>query len=68
MGGTLDTIPSAAVALLLQLTIGVDADQPLTLAATLRVRDHTARLRPLETNAGLLVAPSTTNFVPPPMP
>jgi hypothetical protein len=68
MGGVLATIPSAAIALLLELDVGVDADQPLTLAATVRVRDRSGRLRPLETNKGVLVAPSTTAYVPPPTP
>jgi hypothetical protein len=67
MGGALDHIPSAAIPLLLRLTIAVDADRPLRLAATLRVRDRTGRLRPIETNAAALVAPSTTAYIPPPM-
>ncbi len=68
MGGVLDPIPSAAIALLLELDVGVDADQPLTLTATLRVRDRAGRLRPLETDKGQLVAPSTTAYVLPPPP
>jgi len=66
MGGVLDVIPSAAIPLLIEVTIGVDSDQPLKLTANLRVRDRTGRLRPTETDTAKLVAPSATVFQPPP--
>jgi hypothetical protein len=68
MGGMLDMIPSAAIPLLLDLKISVDSDQPIRLTASLRVRDRTGRLRPMETDAAKLVAPSTMQFQPPPPP
>jgi hypothetical protein len=62
------TIPSAAIALLLELEIGVTSDRPLTLRAVLRVRDRSGRLRPTEQDRSLLVPASTTAYVPPPPP
>jgi hypothetical protein len=59
-------IPSAAIALLLELDIGVSSDQPLTLRAVLRVRDRSGRLRPTQMDRSQLVPPSTTAYVPPP--
>jgi hypothetical protein len=65
MGGMLDTIPSAAIPLLLELDLSAEADQPLTLTATLRVRDRSGRLRPTEMDASALVPASGTVYTPP---
>jgi predicted small lipoprotein YifL len=65
-GGELTTIPSPAVAALIQLDVTLDADQHMVLEYTLRVRDHGTRLAPFETDLGALVPPSMTAFTPPP--
>ena len=67
-GGELMTIPSAAVAALVQLDVTLDADQHMVLEYTMRVRDHGSRLAPFEKDQGALVPPSTTAFTPPPPP
>jgi hypothetical protein len=63
-GGPLMTIPSRAVAQLLQLDLTVSADQPLILSAQLRVRDRTDRLDATAQDPATLVAPSATVFTP----
>jgi hypothetical protein len=67
-GGELMTIPSAAVAALVQLDITLGADRHMVLEYTMRVREHGDRLAPFESNLGALVAPSTTVYTPPPPP
>jgi hypothetical protein len=67
-GGELMTIPSSAVAALVQLDVTLRADQHMVLEYTMRVREHGDRLAPFETNLGALVAPSTAVYTPPPPP
>jgi hypothetical protein len=68
MGGELMTIPSSAVAALVELDVTLVADQHMVLEYTMRVREHGSRLAPFESNQGALVAPSTAVFTPPPPP
>jgi hypothetical protein len=65
-GGELATIPSAAVAALIQFNVTFDADQHMVLEYTLRVRDRGDRLDPFPADPAELVPPSTTAFMPPP--
>jgi hypothetical protein len=67
-GGELMTIPSAAVAALVQLDVTLEADQHMVLEYTMRVRDHGSRLAPFEQDPAALVPPSMTAFTPPPPP
>lgn len=67
MGGLLPGIPSKAIPLLLELELTIDATQPLTVTALLRVRDRSDRLDENAVDLGTLVPPSTTVYIPPPM-
>jgi hypothetical protein len=66
-GGVLEAIPSAAVPLLLEVSLTVEASRPLLVSATLRIRDRSERLDPDPVNPGALVPPSTTVYAPPVM-
>ncbi len=65
-GGALETIPSAAIPVLLVIDVAVAAGEPVTLTAKLRVRDRTGRLVANPTAADALVAPAATIFMPTP--
>jgi hypothetical protein len=64
-GGVLPEIPSAAIPLLLEVSLTVQSTQPLTATAFLRVRDRSERVVEDPVNPGALVPPSTTVYVPP---
>jgi hypothetical protein len=63
-GGELPSIPSAAVPALLQLDVSFTASTRMVLEYVVRVRYRTDRLDPPPNQAGELVPPSTTVFVP----
>ena len=65
MDGLLPEIPSAAIPLLLEVSLTVESSQPLTATAYLRVRDRSERLEADAPNPGALVPPSTTVYAPP---
>lgn len=62
-------MPSAAIPALLEVDVSFAATTHMVLEYVVRVRDHSDRLRPDETDAAQLVQPSQTAYAPPaPMP